>query len=126
MCALHWADFKYCGLLDVRILRGSKLSGAIAANRRNVRDGAQQGNEWRLDSGTDHRWGRIWALLNAIPFWDKDFRLFRPNRLSLGLLSIPHRTMCLLLILEPDMSHSFPHFDAPAVTKMTFMLVSSR
>ena len=100
ICALHWADFNCCELLDMRI------HSEGAARRSCVPNGARQQNDWRLDSGTEHGWGRIWALLIAILLWDQGLRLFRPNRLSLGLLSIPHR-MCLLLILESDMSISF-------------------
>ena len=106
MCASRWADFKYWAVLGVRILHGSKLSGVIAANRSQARDGTRQHNERRQNSATEHRWGRIWALLDAILFWDQGSRRFRPNRLSLGLLSIPH-CMCLLVILESDISITF-------------------
>ena len=55
ICALHLAGSKCCNLLDVRFLRGSRVSGVLATDRSHVRDGDRQDVETRIDSGTAHR-----------------------------------------------------------------------
>lgn len=46
----------------------------------------------RIDEGESK------AHLYAILLWDQCFRLPSPNELALGSMSIPHRSMCLLLV----------------------------
>ena len=40
------------------------------------------------------------AHLYAILLWDQCFRFPSPDGLSLGPISIPHRLICLLLVLD--------------------------